>query len=182
MVQKDEENKYNWQSCFLLKGSAMQIDLSVEASELQDQSKEFTPLTKQKLFDGVVLSKLTGTPISKIKKDSDGYWCQSTHNNTGQVLTYENSNNIWHMFTYDNTGIVVTFENSEGIFHQYITHDGFYGLRFEEGRYKAGCRDFSYEEAIEHWVRRSAIKSEEVRNRAKLFLKAIRQHHKSLKA
>ncbi len=31
--------------------------------------EKFTPLTKQKLFDGIVLLKLTGTPIAGIEKN-----------------------------------------------------------------------------------------------------------------
>ncbi len=185
-------------------------------------NEEFTPLTKQKLFDGVVLSKLIGTPIAEIEKNFDGYWCKSTYNDVGMMLTYENSNGCWHKYTYNDVGIELTFEDSDGFwrkctyndagqrltyetsngywykytyndvgieltfedsygtFRQYIASDNLYGLYFEKGRYKAGCRDFSYKEAIEHWTERSTNKYKEVSKRAKLFLKAIAEHQQTL--
>ncbi len=172
---------------------------------MQDQvqaNEEFTPLTKQKLFDGVVLSKLTGTPVESIEKDdygywrkhtyndsgleltcetSTGYWRKHTYNNAGMWLTCETSNDYWFKYTYSDAGMWLTYQDSYGTFRQYITHDGTFGLRFEEGRYKAGCRNFSYEKAIEHWTKRSTNEDEETSNRAKLFLQAIAEHHKTQK-
>ncbi len=171
-------------------------------SKQQTQTnEEFTPITKQKLFDGVVLSKLTGTPIAEIEKDSDGYWCKVTYNDAGQTLTHESSNDYWRKstyndagklltyedsdsywvkYTYNDAGQELTFEDSNGIFYQYLASDNLYSLYFEEGRYKAGCRDFSYDEAVEHWIERSTNERESVSNRAKLFLKAIEEHQQTL--
>ncbi len=86
------------------------------------KTEEYTPLTKQKLFDGVVLSKLTGTPIAEIKKDSYGYWRKSTYDDAGRVLTYEDSGGFWHKTTYNEAGQVLTYEESGGFWYKF-TYD-----------------------------------------------------------
>ncbi len=60
------------------------------------------------------------------------------------MLTLEDSFGFWYKITYDEDGNIAVLESSLWQVRPYIAHDGLFALYFEAGRYKAGCRDFSY--------------------------------------
>ncbi len=112
---------------------------------------------------------------------SDGSWAKYAYNDRNQEVLLETAL-FWEKRSYSDEGWLKSIEFSDGRTQNFIAHDGVYGLQFHEGRYQAGCRDFSYEEAIEHWIKRLASKNElvQVRNRAKMFLSAIEEHQATL--
>ena len=111
----------------------------------------------------------------------DGFWIKFTRDSFGNELTYQNYHGFWSVFTRDSSGRILTYKTDD-LFHVYITHDGYYGLRYEDGRYVAGCRNFSYEEAVHHWNMRSLSTADYIQHRAKLFLDAIEKHEAYLKS
>lgn len=109
-------------------------------------------------------------------KEPSGYSYEYTRDSLGRVLTYKNNEGYWWNYTRDSSGTALTFRDSDGQYCEFIAHDGYYGLRYEGGRYKAGCRDFSYDEAIKHWNDRLTSHLSDTHNRAKLFLEAIEKN------
>lgn len=120
-------------------------------------------------------------------KDYVGEWSKYTRDSSGNVLTYENSAGYWYEYTRDSLGRIVAYKDRDVGEHVYLAHDEIYGLRYEydqygNGRYKAGCRDFSYEEAVKHWNMRLLDPCDKDSNRAKLFLDAIEKNEATLKS
>ena len=70
-----------------------------------------------------------------------------------------------------------------------LATSGGFTLRFVDGRYKAGCRNFTYLQAVRHRRQRAQFANylelqheTWVRRRARRFLAAIEQHHRELTA
>lgn len=142
-----------------------------------------------------------------VYKLSSGYYYEYTRDEFGNALTYKNSKGEWQEWTRDKHGYILTYKNSAGDCEECTRDENGYRLTFKaegksftfianDGRpvdrgyylsydshlekYKAGCRDFTYEEAIEHWTKRSGHLDHVIRTRAVRFLDAIEKHHKEL--
>lgn len=113
-------------------------------------------------------------------KLSSSFWSKTESDKYSYFLAYEDSDGDWYKFTRDTESNLLTMEDECG-FITYLTGDVYYGLYYEDGHYKAGCRCFTYEEAIKHWTVRSSHSDNIVKNRAIKFLEAIEKHHQSLK-
>ena len=124
-------------------------------------------------------------------KDSSGYWHEHTRDEQGRELTFKNSSGHWREYTRDTAGRVLTYKNSDGYWHEYTrdeqgneltykNNDGLwatlaiapaYTLRYNAvtGIYWAGCREFTAEQALDHWSVRDDA-------RAMQFTAAILNH------
>jgi len=91
-----------------------------EESKENTETEEYTPLTKQKLFDGVVLSRLTATFIATIPKDKNGWWEKRTYDSNGRELTFEAFDDDWSKTTYNESGQVLTYEESGGYWYKFM--------------------------------------------------------------
>lgn len=100
-------------------------------------------------------------------RDSDGFWCERTYDADGRDLTFRASTGYWRERTYDADGRALSYRNSNGVSGPVLAEHSGYTLVFDTGerRYIAGCRNFSREEALEHWGRPDS--------RAKRFRSAI---------
>ena len=85
-------------------------------------------------------------------KNSKGYWRECTRDEQGRELTRKNSTGYWHEYTRDDHGGVLTYKNSTGLWITLAIDPG-YTLRHNAvtGIYWAGCREFTAEQALDHW-------------------------------
>ena len=106
-------------------------------------------------------------------KNSDGFWCEYTRDTHGNELTYKDSSGFWREYTRDKQGNELTFKDRDGFWREYtrdkqgveltfkngggawatLAIDHSYTLRYnaDTGIYWAGCREFTAEQALDHW-------------------------------
>ena len=75
-----------------------------------------------------------------------------THNTHGNLLTYKDSDGSWCEFTYDAAGRELACKDKTGLWTT-LAIDPHYILRHnaDTGIYWAGCREFTAEQALDHW-------------------------------
>ena len=88
----------------------------------------------------------------------------------GRELTYKNSTGYWHEYTRDEQGNELTYKNNDGLWATLAIAPA-YTLRYNAvtGIYWAGCREFTAEQALDHWSVRDDA-------RAMQFTAAILNH------
>ena len=100
------------------------------------------------------------------------------YDDAGRLMYHNNTQGDWYRLTRDENGQILTKETQYGIV-TYLAHDGFHGLIYSttKNSYMAGCRDFAYEDAVDHWTNRKKETDLVIKYRASLFLDAIQNHH-----
>ena len=85
-------------------------------------------------------------------KRSDGHWYEYTHDAQGRVLAYKDSGGSWREYTRDADGNELTYKDKRGLW-TILAIDPHYNLRHNAvtGIYWAGCRQFTAEQALDHW-------------------------------
>lgn len=114
-------------------------------------------------------------------KDSNRFWSDYTYdsnnNNNNNLLTYKNSNGFWSEYTYDSNNNILTYKNSRGGIGITLIKGEEYTLWYDidSKNYVAGCQNLSYKECLDFYKKTKVKYSD-----AELFMKTIKEHHKTI--
>ena len=84
--------------------------------------------------------------------NSNGHWWKYTRNARGNVLTFKSNNDYWYEYTRNAEGRELAYKDNNGLW-TILAIDPDYALRHNAvtGVYWAGCREFTAEQALDHW-------------------------------
>lgn len=135
------------------------------AVEYIDGAKEWYRCGKHHRIDGPAVER----------KDGSYEWCYNgiPHRVDGPAIEQVTGEKHWFVEgdhpEHDLPGMTIVFKD--------ILRDYILIYEFASQKYYAGCRHFTYEEAIEHWSNPGHRESEIVGK----YVEAIKKHHASLK-
>ena len=141
----------------------------------------FKPLSKEEMLEYGNTLPLGFTYESNnllTYRDSNGFWYEYTYDsNNINELTFRNSNGSWREYTYDSNNNLLTYKNSNDTNRIVLINGEDYTLWYDinSKNYVAGCHELSYKECLDCYK-----KSKDEYSDAKLFMKTIRKHHKTV--